>query len=102
MYREETAVNQHDKVANEHDKSYKMFLSHKQTFLELLRDFVKEDWVNEVAEESLSLMDKSFILADYQGKEADLIYKARIGDSDIVFYILMELQSSKDRRKLRV
>ncbi len=96
MYREETAVNQHDKVTNEHDKSYKMFLSHKQTFLELIRDFVKEDWVNEVAEESLSLMDKSFILADYQGKEADLVYKARIGDNDVIFYILMELQSTVD------
>ncbi len=83
-------------INNENDVTYKSFLTHKQTFLELLKGFVREDWVNEVSEDDLSLENQSFILNDYQEREADIIYKAKINGHDVYFYILLELQSTVD------
>ncbi|HBN83210.1 MAG TPA: hypothetical protein DDZ89_05145, partial [Clostridiales bacterium] len=37
-----------------------------------------------------------FILNDFKGKEADLLYKIKIDGQEIFFYILMELQSTVD------
>ena len=62
MKMEETNKN----INNEHDNTYKSFLKNKQTFLELLKGFVKEEWVKEVDEEELELIDKSFIPIDYK------------------------------------
>ena len=83
-------------INNENDVTYKSFLTHKQTFLELLKGFVREDWVNEVSEDGLSLENHSFILNDFQEREADIIYKAKINGLDVYFYILLELQSTVD------
>ena len=41
-------------------------------------------------------INKSFILQDFKNKEADLIYRAKLKDKDVFFYILMELQSKVD------
>jgi hypothetical protein len=38
-------------------------------------------------------------LNDFQEREADIIYKARINGLDIYFYILLELQSTVDHTK---
>lgn len=81
---------------NEHDKGYKTLLKNKKTFLEFLKDFVRKDWVNEIYEENLILIDKEFILRDFKDKESDLVYKANINGNEIIFYILLELQSSVD------
>lgn len=43
-------------------------------------------------------IDKSFILSDFKEKEADLVYRVRLNGKDIVFYLLLELQSSVDFR----
>ncbi|WP_125006353.1 Rpn family recombination-promoting nuclease/putative transposase [Clostridium tagluense] len=85
-----------DKINNEHDLGYKSLLTHKKTFLEFLRDFVKKDWVNLIKEEDLVLIDKEFILEDFKEEEADIVYKVKIGDKDIIFYILLEMQSKVD------
>ncbi|EGD50586.1 hypothetical protein TheetDRAFT_2602 [Thermoanaerobacter ethanolicus JW 200] len=81
---------------NQHDKGYKYLLSHKKVFIQLLRSFVKKDWVNEIDESSVMRINKSFILQDFKNKEADLIYRAKLKDKDVFFYILMELQSKVD------
>lgn len=85
-----------DKLHTEHDVGYKSLLRHKKTFVEFLRDFVKKDWVNEVKEENLVLIDKEFILEDFKEEEADIVYKVNIDGEDIIFYILLELQSKVD------
>jgi hypothetical protein len=85
-----------DKINNEHDLGYKSLLTHKRTFIEFLRDFVKKDWVNLIKEEDLVLIDKEFILEDFKEEEADIVYKVKIGDKDIIFYILLEMQSKVD------
>lgn len=83
-------------VSKSHDKGYKKILSKKRNFLNFLKFFVGEEWTKKLTEDSLELSDKEFILTDYQRNESDLIYKAKIEDKDIYFYVLIEFQSSND------
>ncbi|WP_461207284.1 hypothetical protein [Clostridium sp. DL1XJH146] len=43
---------------NEHDLGYKSIFTHKETFVEFLRDFVKKDWAKYIRAEDLVLIDK--------------------------------------------
>jgi len=83
-----------------HDKGYKYLLSSKRAFLELLRSFVPRDWVQQIDEAHLFRPDKSYILQDFKDKEADLVYVLKRSEQDdqpeIIFYVLMELQSTVD------
>ena len=79
-----------------HDKGYKQLLANTKTFLQLIQTFVKEDWVNDINEKDLIKINKSFILPDFKFKEAALVYRLKTNDKDIIFYILLELQSKVD------
>ncbi len=83
---------------NEHDVGYKSILSNKKNFIDFLRSFVKKDWVNLIEEENLVLIDKEFIQEDFKEEEADIVYKVNIKGKDIIFYVLVELQSKNDFR----
>ncbi|MCY6485487.1 Rpn family recombination-promoting nuclease/putative transposase [Clostridium aestuarii] len=87
-----------DEINNEHDLGYKSILSNKKNFIEFMRSFVKKDWVDVINEDNIVLIDKEFILEDFKEEEADLIYKANIEGRDIIFYVLLELQSKVDFR----
>ncbi len=87
-----------ENINNENDLGYKHILSHKKNFIEFLKSFVKKDWVNLIEEENVILIDKEFILEDFKEEEADLVYKVNIDGKDIIFYVLLELQSSVDFR----
>ena len=83
-------------VNNPHDTGYQYLLKSKKAFLQLLRSFTKKGWVDQVDETDLVLIDKTFILQDFQNKEADIVYKAKIKDREVIFYVLLELQSTVD------
>ncbi len=83
-------------VHNPHDTGYRYLFKSKKAFLQLIRSFIKHDWVQDVDETSLIYVDRSYILQDFQEKEADVVYQARLKDRDIIFYVLMELQSTVD------
>ncbi len=53
------------KPHHQHDKGYKFLLSNKETFLELLHSFIKEEWVKYIDEQDIVRIDKSFILQDF-------------------------------------
>ena len=84
------------KRRNLSDKGYKTLLSSKKIFLELLKTFVNKDWIGQIDENSIIKVDKSFILNDFNQKEADLVYRVKLKDKEIIFYVLMELQSKVD------
>ena len=90
------AGQQYDALNNKHDKGYKFLLSSKRVFVELLRSFVKQGWVNKIDESNVVQIDKSFILQDFNEKEADIVYKVKLDDNEVIFYILLELQSTVD------
>ncbi|WP_135550484.1 Rpn family recombination-promoting nuclease/putative transposase [Paenibacillus cymbidii] len=85
-----------DGIHQPHDKGYKYLLSSKKLFLELLRSFVSREWVEQIAESDLTALDKSFILPDFSEKEADLVYRLKTKEQDVIFYVLMEMQSTVD------
>jgi predicted transposase/invertase (TIGR01784 family) len=86
----------YDAPNNKHDKGYKYLLSVKKVFIELLRSFVKQDWVDSIDENNVVKVDKSFILPDFKNKEADLVYWVKMNNKDVIFYVLMEMQSKVD------
>jgi predicted transposase/invertase (TIGR01784 family) len=88
--------NENHHLNNKHDRGYKYLLSTKRVFLQLLKSFLKQSWVQNIDEDSIERIDKSFILQDFKGKEADIIYKVRIDGKEVFFYILLELQSTVD------
>jgi hypothetical protein len=79
-----------------HDKGYKNLLSYKQVFLELLDSFVDQGWVAELERSQIIRINKKFVYPEFIEKEADLIYQLKLNGRDVIFYLLLELQSSVD------
>ena len=80
-----------------HDKGYKRILSRKPSFLHLLHRYINASWLDQVTEQDLELIDKEFILKDFQEREADIVYKIRRKNGgECYVYVLLELQSSVD------
>ena len=79
-----------------HDKGYRQLLADKRVFLELLKTFVREDWVKAIDADDLILMNKSYVLQDFSEKEADVVYRLKTNDKSVIFYVLLELQSTVD------
>lgn len=81
-----------------HDKGYKKSLSKPSEFLHFLKKYVKADWMMELKETDLILCDKEMLERDYEGKEADLLYRVSMPDGREAFiFILQELQSYVDQ-----
>ncbi|WP_341414366.1 Rpn family recombination-promoting nuclease/putative transposase [Paenibacillus filicis] len=87
---------QPDSIHHKHDKAFKLLLSSKRVFVELIQSFVDQGWVTQVDEKHLTKMDKSYILQDFREKEADLVYQLQLQDSKVIFYVLLEMQSKVD------
>ncbi|MFZ5591259.1 MAG: Rpn family recombination-promoting nuclease/putative transposase, partial [Bacillota bacterium] len=83
-------------VHQPHDKGYKFLLKNKETFLQLLRSFVSAPWVQSIDPQSLVLVDKSYISQEFAEKEADIVYRLKSTHGDVIFYVLLELQSTVD------
>ncbi|MGL4873275.1 MAG: Rpn family recombination-promoting nuclease/putative transposase [Clostridium sp.] len=81
-----------------HDKSYKDLYSKKEIAIDLFENYVKKEFTKDLKVEDLTLVNKSFIASDYEETESDIVYKAKIGDTEAIFYILLEFQSRVDYR----
>ena len=79
-----------------HDKSYKDLYSKKEIAIDLFKNFVKKEFTQDLKVEDLELVNKSYISSDYEESESDILYKAKIGDTEAIFYILLEFQSKVD------
>lgn len=87
-----------DAVHQRHDTSYRFLLSSKKLFVELLRSFIHKGWVERIDETNVEEIPHSFILQDFKRKEADLVYRVKLNGQDVVFYLLLEMQSKVDFR----
>jgi predicted transposase/invertase (TIGR01784 family) len=85
-------------INNVHDKSYKDLFSNKETFLSLIQTFINDSWGSRISKEDLTLVNKSYVLDDYEELESDIVYKAKLGEQEVYFYILLEFQSMVDYR----
>jgi predicted transposase/invertase (TIGR01784 family) len=81
---------------NVDDKGYRRMLSRKRTFLDFIKQHVAEPWTEDITEDDLVLVSQRFVSKDFRDKETDIIYRAKVADMDIIFYVLLELQSYVD------
>jgi predicted transposase YdaD len=94
------AMKRDKKIHQPHDKGYKYVLKSKKEFLELLKGFIKEQWVETIREDQIVRIDKTFIDTHFQTKEADIVYKYTNANTDTIFYILLEHQSTVDKKMM--
>lgn len=85
------------KGRKEHDRGYRMLLSHPGVVKDLITSFVPGDFVREIDFGELEPYARSFIAEDYREREADVIWRLKVKERPVYFYILIELQSSVDR-----
>ena len=89
----QTQKNQTD---NPHDKGYKRIFSIKKHFLHFIKKYIALDWMMELEEKDLELIDKEFITDQFDTYESDLVYKVYTKESVIYLFFLLELQSYND------
>jgi len=80
----------------DHDHSYKALFSHAEMVADLLRGFVREDWVNELDFSTLEKVSGSYISDDLREREDDIIWRIRWGKDWLYVYLLLEFQSTVD------
>ena len=79
-----------------HDSGYGTLFRNRTIFRQLVETFVKEPWVAELDFAQAETVETTFIDEDYRQTESDLIYRLKLRDKEVYFYILMEFQSTVD------
>ena len=89
-----------EKTDNPHDTRLTELFSNKEAFISFLKDCVKAEWLGDLDEHSLQRSPKSYVLQDFKKKAADVVYSATLnnGKDKVIFYVLLENQSSVDYR----
>ena len=81
----------------DHDHSYKLLFSHAEMVADLLRGFVREDWVEQLDFSTLERANGSYVSEDLREREDDIIWRVRWGQEWLYIYLLLEFQSGIDR-----
>jgi hypothetical protein len=63
----------------DHDQSYKLLFSHAEMVADLLRGFVREDWVQQLDFDSREKVNGSYVADDLREREGDVIWRGRWG-----------------------
>jgi predicted transposase/invertase (TIGR01784 family) len=71
-------------------------LSDKRNFLDFVKNHIAAPWVERLDTDCLEHIDANFVTKDFKDKESDIVYRAKIGTGDVIFYVLLELQSRRD------
>jgi predicted transposase/invertase (TIGR01784 family) len=61
-----------------------------------VKNHIATPWAERLDADALELVDPHFVTKDFKDKEADIIYKARIKEGEVVFHVHLELQSEPD------
>jgi hypothetical protein len=81
----------------EHDSGYKSLFSHPEMVEDLLRGFVREDWVRDLDFSTLEKVPGNYVTPALSTRESDIVWRLRWnGDSLLYVYLLMEFQSTVD------
>ena len=80
----------------DHDNSYKYLFSHARMVEDLLKGFVKEQWVKELVFDTLEKVNGSYVSDDLRDRADDIVWRLRWGKDWLYVYILLEFQSTVD------
>jgi predicted transposase/invertase (TIGR01784 family) len=64
---------------------------------DLIRSFVKEDFVREIDFATLKRLNASYVTEEFRERESDIIWEVRIKGRPTFIYLLIEFQSTVDR-----
>lgn len=81
----------------DHDHSYKLLFSHREMVEDLLRGFVREDWVKGLDFSSLEKVNDGYVTDDLREREDDIVWRVRWGREWLYVYLLLEFQSTVNR-----
>lgn len=79
-----------------HDSSYKHLFSHARMVEDLLKGFVKEDWIDGLDFSTLEKVNGSYVSDDLRDRADDIVWRIRWGQDWLYVYILLEFQSTVD------
>ena len=79
-----------------HDGSYKYLFSHARMVEDLLKGFVREEWVADLDFTTLEKVSGSYVSDDLRERADDVVWRVRWGTDWLYVYILMEFQSTVD------
>jgi predicted transposase/invertase (TIGR01784 family) len=79
-----------------HDNSYKLFFSHPEMVADLLKGFVKQEWVAQCDFTTLEKVSGSYVTDDLRDREDDVIWRIQCGEEWLYVYLLLEFQSRVD------
>jgi hypothetical protein len=71
----------------DHDHSYKLLFSHPEMVADLLRGFVREDWVNELDFATLERVGGGYVADDLREREDDIVWRVRLGPEWLYVYL---------------
>jgi len=81
----------------EHDNGYKRLFSHPEMVADLLRGFVREDWVQDLDFSTLERVSGSYVTPKLRSRESDVVWRVRWEqDRWLYVYLLIEFQSTVD------
>ncbi|WP_292977328.1 Rpn family recombination-promoting nuclease/putative transposase [Nitrosomonas sp.] len=90
----------------DHDHSYKLLFTHPEMVADLLRGFVKEDWVKDLDFSTLEKANGSYVSDDLRDRYDDIVWRIRWKNENVqgkdqssvwlYVYLLIEFQSSVD------
>lgn len=75
-------------------KGYKRLFSHPVMVADLIKSFVKEDFVKEIDFTTLTRVNASYVSEEYLERHSDIIWEVKIKGKPVYFYILIEFQST--------
>lgn len=95
---------QNEKTDKPYDKSHKDFFSRKKNFLDFGIKYLRQDWMKELSEEDVELVDKEFIRENFETYESDVIYKISLPErlrkeertGEVYVFLIQEMQSRND------
>ena len=79
-----------------HDNSYKKLFSHASMVEDLLKGFVREEWVQQLDFTTLEKVSCSYVTDDLRDRIDDVVWRVRWGDDWLYVYLLLEFQSTND------
>jgi len=79
-----------------HDHSYKFLFSHARMVEDLLKGFVREEWVTQLDFSTLEKVNNSYVSDTLQERQDDIVWRIRGGETRLYVYILLEFQSTVD------
>ncbi len=82
----------------DHDHAYKRLFAGPELVADLLREFIREPWVQALDLSTLERVSASFVSTDLRDRESDIIWRVRSTEGWLYVYLLIEFQSRVDRR----